>query len=82
MVCGAILLHLGIALNMGLVVFSLFMFTLLLAWMPPRAIRRLFEDTKPSTDGDGGSQRRELDVARANGVKFPQAAVATAKVMN
>ena len=42
MIFGAILLHLGIALNMGLVVFSLFMFTLLLAWMPPDAIRRVF----------------------------------------
>jgi hypothetical protein len=42
MIFGAILLHLGIALNMGLVVFSLFMFALLLAWIPPDAIRRLF----------------------------------------
>jgi hypothetical protein len=39
---GSIMLHMGIALNMGLVVFSLFMFTLLLAWMPPFAIRRVF----------------------------------------
>jgi hypothetical protein len=39
---GAILLHTGIALNMGLVVFSLFMFTLMLPWMPPDAIRRVF----------------------------------------
>jgi hypothetical protein len=42
MIIGAILLHTGIALNMGLVVFSLFMFTLLLAWMTPDAIRRVF----------------------------------------
>jgi hypothetical protein len=42
MILGAILLHLGIALNMGLVVFSLFMYALLLAWMPPAAIRRVF----------------------------------------
>jgi hypothetical protein len=41
-VFGAILLHLGIALNMGLIMFSLFMFTLLLVWMPPSAIRRVF----------------------------------------
>jgi hypothetical protein len=41
-VFGAILLHLGIALNMGLVVFSLFMFALLLAWMPAGAIRNVF----------------------------------------
>jgi len=39
---GAILLHLGIALNMGLIVFSLFMFALLLAWMTPEAIRSVF----------------------------------------
>jgi hypothetical protein len=42
MITGAILLHMGIAMNMGLVVFSLFMFALLLAWMPPEAIRRVF----------------------------------------
>jgi hypothetical protein len=41
-VAGAILLHLGIALNMGLHVFSLFMFTLLLCWMTPEALRRVF----------------------------------------
>jgi len=43
MVTCAILLHLGIALNMGLIVFSLFMFALLLgAWMPGSAVRRVF----------------------------------------
>jgi hypothetical protein len=42
MVAGAILLHFGIAMNMGLIVFSLFMFALLLAWMPPEAVRRVF----------------------------------------
>jgi hypothetical protein len=42
MVAGAVLLHTGIALNMGLIVFSLFMYTLMLAWMPPAAIRRVF----------------------------------------
>jgi hypothetical protein len=41
-IAGAILLHLGIALNMGLHVFSLFMFALLLAFMTPDAIRRVF----------------------------------------
>jgi hypothetical protein len=41
-IAGAILLHLGIAINMGLHVFSLFMFTLLLAWMTPESIRRVF----------------------------------------
>ncbi len=42
MVGGAVLLHTGIALNMGLVVFSLFMFTLLLCWMTPAAVRGVF----------------------------------------
>jgi hypothetical protein len=42
MVAGAVLLHFGIATNMGLIVFSLFMFALLLAWMPPEAVRRVF----------------------------------------
>jgi hypothetical protein len=43
MILGAILLHTGIALNMGLIVFSLFIFTLLLgAWMPAAAVRRVF----------------------------------------
>jgi hypothetical protein len=41
-VAGAILLHLGISLNMGLHVFGLFMFALLLAFMTPEAIRRVF----------------------------------------
>lgn len=41
-VAGAILLHLGIALNMGLIVFSLFMFALLICWMTPESIRRVF----------------------------------------
>lgn len=41
-VFGAILLHMGIALNMGLIVFSLFMLVLLLAWMTPAAVRTVF----------------------------------------
>jgi hypothetical protein len=41
-VAGAILLHFGIAVNMGLHVFSLFMFALLLAFMTPESIRRIF----------------------------------------
>jgi hypothetical protein len=41
-IAGAILMHLGISLYMGLHVFSLFMFTLLLCWMTPESIRRVF----------------------------------------
>jgi hypothetical protein len=35
-------MHLGISLYMGLHVFSLFMFALMLCWMTPDAIRRVF----------------------------------------
>src|SRR5438128_8884078 len=41
-VAGAIMLHTMIAINMGLIVFSLFMSALLICWIPPDAIRRLF----------------------------------------
>ena len=37
-VAGAILLHLGIAIYMGLIVFSLFMMALQLCWMTPTAV--------------------------------------------
>jgi hypothetical protein len=81
MVVGAILLHMGIALNMGLVVFSLFMFTLLLAWMPAGAIRRLFEDSKPAGDDGGSAHRREPDAAMPGGrrVVRPPMTAGTAK---
>jgi hypothetical protein len=39
MIVGAIMLHLGIAVIMGLITFSLFMFCLLLAFVPGEAIR-------------------------------------------
>jgi hypothetical protein len=64
MVTFAILLHLGIALNMGLIVFSLFMFTLLLgAWMPGSAIRRVFARPparlpKVQVNYDGASEKQ------------------------
>lgn len=40
MVCGSILFHTMIALMMGLVTFSLMMFVLVLAFVPPEAVRR------------------------------------------
>ena len=43
-VAGAILLHLGIAIYMGLIVFSLFMMALQLCWMTPAAVKRVFGD--------------------------------------
>jgi hypothetical protein len=71
-VAGAILLHLGIALNMGLHVFSLFMFALLLAFMTPEAIRRVF--ARPPTrlakvlvrfNGTAESQRKAASFVHA-----------------
>jgi len=41
MVCGAILLHTGIALLMGLVTFSVMMIILVLAFVPPEAVRHM-----------------------------------------
>ncbi len=41
-IAGAILLHLGIAVYMGLIVFSLFMMVLQLCWMTPTAVKRVF----------------------------------------
>lgn len=64
MVTCAILLHTGIALNMGLIVFSLFMFTLLLgAWMPGSAVRRVFARPpsrlpKVHVNYDGASEKQ------------------------
>lgn len=43
MVALAILLHTGIAMIMGLSIFSLFMFCLLLCWFPPEVINWMFE---------------------------------------
>jgi hypothetical protein len=73
MVAGAILLHTGIALNMGLIVFSLFMFTLMLgAWMPPGAVRRVFArppaklpKIQVSFDGRSPKQLRAAAAVRA-----------------
>ena len=39
MVTASVLMHLGIGLVMGLVVFSMFMFTMVLAFVPPDVIR-------------------------------------------
>jgi hypothetical protein len=49
MVGGAVLLHTGIALTMGLTGFGLFMMCLLLSFVPPAAIRPLFERIKRLT---------------------------------
>jgi hypothetical protein len=41
MIIGAVMMHTGIALQMGLVGFSLSMLTLLLAFVPPETVRRM-----------------------------------------
>jgi uncharacterized membrane protein YphA (DoxX/SURF4 family) len=41
MIIGAVMMHMGIALQMGLVGFSLSMLTMLLAFVPPDTVRRL-----------------------------------------
>jgi hypothetical protein len=43
MVTGAVLLHVGIALTMGLVCFGLFMITMVLSFVPGEAVRRWVE---------------------------------------
>jgi hypothetical protein len=43
MVCGAVLFHTAIALLMGLVTFSLMMLVLVLAFVPPEAVRQMLE---------------------------------------
>jgi hypothetical protein len=46
MIIGAVMLHTGIALVMGLVGFSLSMLTLLLAFVPPETVRRMVNTIK------------------------------------
>ena len=70
MIFGAILLHLGIALNMGLVVFSLFMYTLLLAWMPPAAIGGVRPAAGPIAAVGSAVQRRGPRQQRAAAVVY------------
>jgi hypothetical protein len=41
MVCASVMLHLGIGLCMGLVTFSLFMLCMVVAFIPPEAVREL-----------------------------------------
>ncbi len=59
MVSGAVLLHTGIGLFMGLVTFSLFMLCLVASFIPPEAIhqlvRQLTEGNKPKQDAKAGT---------------------------
>ena len=54
MITGAVLLHTGIALIMGLIGFGLCMLCLLLAFVPPEAVHRLLDALDPLV-------RRQLD---------------------
>jgi hypothetical protein len=49
-IAAALLMHTGIAMLMGLSVFQLYMFCLLLCWFPPDAINWMFE---PGWRGSG-----------------------------
>jgi hypothetical protein len=71
-VAGAVLLHLGISLFMGLHVFSLFMFALLLCWMTPESIRRVFArpparmpKVRVRFNGRSGPQRKAASLVYA-----------------
>lgn len=57
MVCGSVLFHTMIALLMGLVTFSLMMLALLLAFVPPEAVRQTLESW--------GEQLRQILFGRA-----------------
>jgi hypothetical protein len=45
MVCGAVLMHTGIGLSMGLVCFGLVMVVLATSFVPPEVVRRALQDT-------------------------------------
>jgi hypothetical protein len=48
MIIGAVMLHVGIALTMGLTTFGLFMIALLLSFVPPATVRRLLVSVSSS----------------------------------
>jgi hypothetical protein len=57
MVCGSILLHAGIGLFMGLVTFSLCMLCMLLAFVPPEAVREFVERVAAAWHRSGQVER-------------------------
>jgi hypothetical protein len=67
MVSGAVLLHTGIGLSMGLITFSLFMLTMLYSFIPPEATRQMVTSAS--------EQARRL-FTRRESVASPQPAVA------
>jgi vitamin K-dependent gamma-carboxylase-like protein len=67
MVCGAVLFHTLIALLMGLVTFSLMMLVLVLAFVPPEAVRQTLESWSV--------QLQQLWQKRAGGEAGPQVAL-------
>jgi Vitamin K-dependent gamma-carboxylase len=66
MITGAVLLHTGIALTMGLVGFGLFMFALLVSFIPAEAVRELMNHagrlvplgSRRTTTAEQGSEKR------------------------
>jgi hypothetical protein len=67
MVCGSVLFHTAIALLMGLVTFSLMMLVLVLAFIPPEAIRQTVESWS--------AQFRQLLARRHSSEAGPQVAL-------
>ena len=65
MVIGAVMLHLGIAIIMGLSVFSMYMFTLLLCYFPAKLIR----DRVACTPGAGKKMTLHYDSRNASAVR-------------
>jgi hypothetical protein len=59
MVAGAVLLHTGIGLGMGLVTFSLFMLVLVLSFIPGEAVRHLLAELKQQLAWLRGLGRRK-----------------------
>jgi hypothetical protein len=68
MLCGAVMLHTGIALSMGLVTFSLMMLCLVFAFVPPQAVHHLLDRLR----GRASFQTRPLDRAEALAAKARQ----------
>ena len=70
MIVGAVMLHTGIALVMGLVGFSLSMLTILLAFVPPETVGRMAnliaEQFRPLIEAVTGAvaPRKEMALSR------------------
>src|SRR5205814_9016912 len=71
MLIAGVFLHLGIAMGMGLVTFSLVMLTMLLSFVPPEAVHRWLERVGEAFPG--GTRRPEQTGARPARARASQA---------